>query len=292
VQNGDGDRRNVRDLDRAQDELTRGRLRRLGEGVGKVVYASEHWVVKRERSPFEVVALILLWKWLRRIERWLPLGLGRRLISRPSLQIRVLRVMTQGILLLVPKSLWWTSHIRQVWRTYYARNLRGEVLAESHLVGTELMPARIEFPPVRVRVGGWPGWLTVSEAEERVEATLDQRLKDLARADKFNELEEWLLRFLSLRPEGWRRGIFSMDAHLKNFGVIGERIVLLDAGGLTNRWQDVERRLEYEEVVSQPHIQLGLGLVLGARPDIASRFDRRWKALVNRQVVGQHWPDY
>ena len=34
-------------LPRAPAELTSGRLRRLGEGVGKVVYCSEHWVVKR-----------------------------------------------------------------------------------------------------------------------------------------------------------------------------------------------------------------------------------------------------
>jgi hypothetical protein len=132
--------------------------------------------------------------------------------------------------------------------------------------------------------------LTVSEATERVEATLAQRLEDLARTGQYDEVERWLERFLALRPEGWRRGIFSMDAHLKNFGVIGERIVLLDAGGLTNRWHEVEARLEYEEVVSQPHIQLGLGSVLGGRPEIADRFDRRWKSIVNREVVGRHWP--
>ena len=50
----------------APEELTRDRLKRLGEGIGKVVYASEHWVVRRERSPREVVALIILWKVLRK----------------------------------------------------------------------------------------------------------------------------------------------------------------------------------------------------------------------------------
>ena len=31
----------------APADLTSGRVRRLGEGINKVVYASEHWVVKR-----------------------------------------------------------------------------------------------------------------------------------------------------------------------------------------------------------------------------------------------------
>jgi hypothetical protein len=37
-------------------------------------------------------------------------------------------------------------------------------------------------------------------------------------------------------------------------------------------------------------VQLGLGAILGARPDIAGRFDERWKAVVNRQTVRRHWP--
>ena len=52
--------RSSRMLPHPPEELTHGRLQRLGEGVGKVVYASEHWVVKRERSPGEVVALKIL----------------------------------------------------------------------------------------------------------------------------------------------------------------------------------------------------------------------------------------
>ena len=58
----------------APEELTRDRLTRLGEGIGKVVYASEHWVVKRERTPGEVVALILIWKILRQWAHMLPFG--------------------------------------------------------------------------------------------------------------------------------------------------------------------------------------------------------------------------
>ena len=61
------------------EELTRGQLHRIGEGIGKVVYASEHWVVRRARTPLEMVALMLLWKWLRRLELLLPGAWGRHL---------------------------------------------------------------------------------------------------------------------------------------------------------------------------------------------------------------------
>lgn len=263
---------------------------RLGEGIGKVVYASEHWVVARERSPLEMVALIVLWKFLRRLEALLPGAWGKRLRERPSRQIRFLRVMVQGAILIVPRALWFSSHIRYVLRMYHKRSVRGEKLALAHLTGSELIPERIEFPPERVRIGGWPGWLVVSEAAERVEATLHQKMSRLANEDKFEELEEWLGRLLETRQAGWRRGLFSLDAHLKNFGTIGERIVLLDNGGLTNRWAEVEKRLQEEQTLAPPHVRLGLAPMLSDHADIAERFDRRWNATINITVVRACWP--
>jgi hypothetical protein len=262
----------------------------LGEGIGKVVYASEHWVIGRERSPLEMVALILLWRNLRTLERLLPGAWGRRLRDRPSRQIRGLRLLVQGAVLILPRALWYSAHIRDMLRLYHRRSVRGERLAKAHLTGSELIPERIEFPPARVRIGGWPGWLMVSEAAERLDATFYDKMIQLARENRFGELEDWLERLLQARQEGWRRGLFSLDAHLKNFGVIGERIVLLDTGGLTDRWSEVERRLEAEEGIAQPHVQLGLGALLAGRPDIAQRFDARWKSTVNQEVVRGRWP--
>jgi hypothetical protein len=181
--------------------------------------------------------------------------------------------------------------VREAWKVYRSRDRRGERVAEEYLQGTGLMPRTVRFPPVRVQVSGWPGELTVTEATERVEATLHQRLAQLAAEEKFKDVGHWLERYLQLRQSGWKRGVFSLDAHLKNYGVVGERIVLLDAGGLTDRWEDVEGRLEFESVVAQPHIQLGLGDVLGGRPELARRFDQRWKAIVCKATVEQHWPD-
>lgn len=277
-------------LPHAPEELTGAKLRRLGEGIGKVVYASDHWVVKRERSPSAIVALIVLWRILRRLERLLPGDAGLRLLEKPSRQIRFLRVLMQASMAVLPKTVWFPTHIRQAWTLYHRRTVRGERLAQTRLAGTSLIPEGVAFPPTRVKVGGWPGWLTVSEATERVEATLDRKLAALARTDNFGELEQWLERFLDLRQSGWRLGLFSMDAHLKNFGIIGDRIVLLDTGGLTNRWREIENRLVFEEVVTQPHIQLGLGPLLAGRPEIANRFDARWKAIVNRTFVRRLWP--
>lgn len=277
-------------LPHAPEELTRGCLRRLGEGIGKVVYASEHWVVRRERSATEIIALIVLWKLLRRVAHLLPAGLGERLLKRPSKEIRFLRVLMQGIVLIVPRSVWFMSHAMEMWDLYRSRTIRGETLAQMHLAGTSLVPERVTFPPARVRVGGWPGWLSVSEATERVEATLDQRLAELANAGGFEQLELWLDRFLDLRQAGWRRGLFSVDAHLKNFGVTGDHVVLIDAGGLTDGWEEIEERLAFEKMVPEPHVRLGLGPLLASRPDIADRFNTRWKSTVNRDRVRHHWP--
>ncbi len=272
------------------EELTGGTLRRLGEGIGKVVYASEHWVVHRERSPREITALIVLWKALRRLERFLPGAWGIRLRERPSRRIRFLRVLVHGAILIVPRALWYGSHIRSVLMVYHRNRVRGERLAQIHLTGSDLIPKRIEFPPTRVSIGGWPGWLMVSEATERVDGTLHQKMTQLAREDRFVELEAWLDRLLQTRRDGWSRGLFSTDAHLKNFGTIGDRIVLLDTGGLTNRLSDVEERLRAEESASRPHARLGLGTLLADHPDIAWRFDQKWKASVNRETVLGCWP--
>ena len=248
-------------------------------------------MVRRERSPSEILALIFIWKGLRKIAHWLPGHWGDRWLSRPSRFIRFLRVVMQAIMGVLPRGWWMVTHSFEMFRTYRKRDIRGERLAETHLAGTELVPRRIQFPATRVRVAGWPGWLTVTEATERVESTLHQRLVDLSGAGRYDSVEEWLDRFLELRQAGWQRGVFSVDSHLKNFGVSGTRVVLLDAGGLTDRWADIESRLEFEEVVSEPHIQLGLGGVLGARPDIADRFNAQWKELVSREGVLRNWPE-
>ncbi len=278
-------------LSHAPAELTRDRLERLGEGIGKVVYASEHWVVKRQRSPSEVIALIVIWKLFRSLAHHLPVRVGHRLLERPSKRLRLLRIFVQAVVLILPRSLWLTTHIGEVLFLYRSRDRRGERLAKTHLAGTGLVPERVTFPPTRVRVGGWPGWLTVCEAVERVEATLHQRLAELARAGRCDDIELWLNRFLELRQAGWQRGLFSVDAHLKNFGVTGDRIVLLDPGGLTDSWTEIESRLTFEEVVSEPHIQLGLGGILGGCPAVATRFNDRWRDIVNAGTVLHHWPD-
>lgn len=265
-------------------------LRRLGEGIGKVVYASPHWVVKRERSSFEVIALINLWKLLRRFQQMLPRTWGASLLSRPSRRIRVLRLLVQGLMLILPKGIWFNSRVKDVWKVYRRRDRRGTRLATEILSGTPLIPKTVRFPPVRVHIDGWPGWLIVSEATERVECTLYERLVALSREGRFDKLELWLNRYLALRQSGWQQGLFSLDAHLKNFGVSGERLVLLDPGGLTDRWEEIVAKLSAEEAAFPPHVQLGLGSILAEVPGIARRFDERWRAVVNPEGVKSHWP--
>jgi len=280
----------ARTLARAPAELLEGRLLRLGEGIGKVVYASPHWVVKREREPAAVMALIVIWRAMRRFERILPGKLGRNLLNKPSLQLRALRVLVQNLMYLIPRTLWLATHAGKVHELYTSRDSRGEHLARTLLAGTPLIPETVCFPPTRVRVGGWPGWLMVCEATERVESTLLDRLGELARARQFDDMEVWLDRFLDLRQAAWQRGVFSLDAHLKNFGVTSDRVVLLDPGGLTDNWDEIADRLGFEDEITRPHAQLGLEFTLRDRPDIAARFDHKWKSTVNTERVRQIWP--
>ena len=120
---------------------------------------------------------------------------------------------------------------------------------------------------------------------------LDRRISDLAALGDFDGVDAWLDRFLKMRQTGWKLGIFSVDAHLKNYGVIGDRLLLLDTGGLTKRWGDITTRLSRDESVEVPHIQLGLGEALASRPDVAQRFDERWKSLVNHESLIELWPE-
>ena len=274
----------------APEDLTRGRLRRLGEGINKVVYASDHWVVKRERRPSEILALILVWKILRKFDHLLPSKLSRRLLEKPSRQIRFLRMVFEAMILPIPRGFWLATHIGALWKWHSSREATGQILADAHLTGTELIPARVVFPPTRLKIGGWPGWLLVSEATERVEGTLQDRINDLARALRFDEIEVWLERFLELRKAGWRLGVLSLDPHLKNYGVTEDRVVLLDAGGLTNDLREIEKRLGVQDDFGSPHVRLGLEMTLRDRPDIVERFNEHWRAAVNAESVRAHWP--
>ncbi len=273
-------------LAHAPAELTEATLRRLGEGIGKVVYASPHWVVKRERSEHSIVALIVIWRQMRHMPRWL-----RGMVpQRPSVRLRMARMAVEMGLRLLPKPVWYWSHAGEVWRTYRFRDRRGERLAGKVLTGTDDLPLSVTFPPVKVRVGGWPGWLTVSEATERVEATLFARLKELARDGRWDDVECWLNRLIDLRLRIWGRGVFSVDAHLKNYGVAGDRVVLLDVGGLTDHWDEVEEHLDGIDETRAPHRRLGLGEVLAGAPDVAARFDERWRDAVHVDTVWEVWP--
>jgi hypothetical protein len=196
----------------------------------------------------------------------------------------------QPIILALPRGLWFATRIGEYFRWYAKSEARGAILAEKYLTGTRLIPERVTFPPTRVQVREWPGWLIVSEATERVETTLHDRINDLARSLRFDEIQVWLDRFLATRRAGWERGVFSLDAHLKNFGVLGDRVVLLDSGGLTNRWADIENRLKLLDDFLSPHSRLGLELTLRDRPDIAEHFDEQWRENVNPEAVRRHWP--
>lgn len=277
-------------LESAPEELTRGRLMRIGEGVGKVVYASERWVVKRERGASEIIALILIWRLMKRLEHRLPGRLASKWFTHPSTPLRALRMALQTVVAVVPRAVWFSTYWGRVWRKFVHRDVRGELLAVKHLSGTSLVPETVTFPPTLVKVAGWPGWLVVTEATERVEETLYDRLKKLAAQGRWAEVERWLERMLELRSAGWRRGVFSVDAHLKNFGVIQSRVVLIDSGGLTDCWEDVERHLASMAKNGPVARQFGLEEILAGAPELAHRFEARWRELTAPQSLRDLWP--
>ena len=141
----------VRVLHAPPEELIATPLRRLGEGVGKVVYASPHWVVKRERSPSEVVAIVVLWNILRKVKRLFPKHIADKMFTGPSKQIRFFRVLVQAGMLVIPKSIWFTRRIEHAWKLYHKRNVRGERLAEEHLTGTVVRTRAGGFDSPRIR---------------------------------------------------------------------------------------------------------------------------------------------
>jgi hypothetical protein len=208
------------------------------------------------------------------------------MLAKPGKRIRALSLVFQALVLSVPKGIWFTTHARLMWRQYSRDEIRGRKLADEHLAGTVLVPERVTFPHIRVKVGRWPGWLVVSEAVERAETTLFERINELARARRFDDIEVWLMRYLEHRRAAWRQGVVSLDPHLKNFGVTADRVVLLDAGGLTSASAEIAERLREDEL-TPPHARLGLDTTLRDRPDIADRFDAEWKAAMkpryNRQ---------
>ncbi len=188
----------LRALDRAPEELTAGRLKRIGEGVGKVVYATQHWVVKRDRGASEIIALILIWRMLKRLERFLPRRLAARWASHPSTALRVLRMAVQTVVSLVPKTFWFSTHWGRIWQKFVHRDVRGEYLAVKHLSGTSLVPETVTFPHAGA---GWRlAWMAGGDRGHRARGgNLYDRLRKLAAESRWNEVERWLERLLELR---------------------------------------------------------------------------------------------
>jgi hypothetical protein len=131
--------------------------------------------------------------------------------------------------------------------------------------------------------------MMAASAEERAECSLIQKLETLATLGQFDEIEIWLNRFIEFRRRAWSEGVFSADPHLKNYGVIGKRIVLLDFGGLTMDLKVVEDHLQETNGHRRPDQRLRLEKILEKRPDIAGRFNANWDNLMQLSVVRDAW---
>jgi len=65
----------------------------------------------------------VLWKALRRLNGCCP-ERGEKAARPPLPPIRFLRVLVQGAILVFPRALWFSSHIRDVLRLYHRRSVR------------------------------------------------------------------------------------------------------------------------------------------------------------------------
>ena len=273
------------------EELTLGTLRRLGEGIGKVVYASEHWVVSRERTPLEMVALIVLWKALRKLERLLPGAWGKTLRDRPSRQIRFLRVLVQGAIVVVPRALWFSSHIRDVLRLYHRRSVRGRETGANSFGRIRTDSGAHRVPP-----GARSHWRLARMADGlRGQRTggFDAPSEDDAAGGGGSFRGAGSVARTPARdaPGGMAAGtVFAgrtsekLRHHWRAHCPFGHGRADEPLGGSGKavgggRVQPTE-----------PHVRLGLGELLEEHAEIARRFDQRWKDTINTEVVRECWP--
>jgi len=89
---------------------------------------------------------------------------GRRLRERPSAKSVSWGARARGHLIFPELSV--PAHVRDILRLYHRRSVRGERTGAGRLTGSRFIPERIEFPPHGSAIGGWPGWLQVSDAAE------------------------------------------------------------------------------------------------------------------------------
>ena len=129
--------------------------------------------------------------------------------------------------------------LRRVLRVYRARDRRGEKLARKHLAGEPVwFPNASHFRRRR----SWPGAARVA-VRPRGHRARGRYPRPRSRTSQKRGIstKSSAQPIPPYPPERWQLGSFSGGCALKNFGVIGKRIVLLDTGGPTNRWRIFRR---------------------------------------------------
>jgi glycosyltransferase involved in cell wall biosynthesis len=277
------------DVESVRDELTRAQLERVGSGFEKVVFGSRRWVVKIPRDERGLGAALLA---------TVAVDRARRLLARrhPAVRFRagsriwtVLREAFRVAIVMVPERWWRGSRVERRVRWLRARAEACERLARRRLDGTALTPGRVEILPTRIRTARWGRRWTVTTAHQRVDRSLADEAWRCLRLGRFQNLEQWLDRFLAFQTELWRRGVFFGASNpLENHGVLGDRLVLLDESGLTDdpreirltldsvraRWLDAMRDLDARRRRQPP------------RESFAQRLTR----LMQPSVIREHWP--
>ena len=284
-------------------EFTGAPLERVGSGFESIVYGSTCWVVKVPRDERGLAASLLATVVVGRALRPLrtcggapgnrePAGAAMAFCRDrrgPTPVARGARGLP-AILIMVPERSWRGSGIERRARWLRARAEECQRLAMRCLDGTPLVPRRVELPPTRIRTARWGRRRTVTTAYQRVDRTLWDEALRCGRLGRVDELDRWLDRFLSFQIMLWRRGVlFAASNPYENHGVLGDRLVLLDHGGLIEDPRTIRLSLD---TVRTRWLEQTRDLYTTARSTASCEpFGQRLSDLLQPSAVRMHWPN-
>jgi hypothetical protein len=208
---------------------------------------------------------------------------------RPEIVWVLVQAAVTAALRLVPEPLWDRSGLAARARSLRHRSEGCTALALRRLQGSVLVPARVEIAALRVRSAWWGRRRTVTDAYERVDRTLAEQIRGLARSGHYGEATEWLDRLLGVQVALWRRGVFyAVTNPLENHGVLGDRLVVLDFSGLTDDPAEIRGLLD---AVRSRWAASVRGLLSPPLPAaVLAPFERRLADALQRPVLRGHWP--
>ncbi|MBZ0165314.1 MAG: rhomboid family intramembrane serine protease, partial [Candidatus Omnitrophica bacterium] len=288
-------------------EITAQPLVRIGQGWQKVVYASDNWVVQQEWSIAAAATIVkrsrLLNKYIRRFVPNTTLASLRNpnTFTVKQFAVKIAKIIVFRAMFFTLWSLFKMMPRFVLQRTHSGRAILAhrdearqaeDILKNSALANSDYIPRRYSIKPTKVRLAGHLFSVTTTQVVERADNTLHDHLAMLVAEGRVEEAKEWLDRFLRMQVMLWEMGLFEYTFQPGNYGVIGQRLVLLDHGEMTNRHDEINVKLArwhdeaYVWTVSSFERAFG-----PEHQDIVQEYFERMTRLINKEAIEQHWPE-